>query len=441
MFLYAADARLVNSNRIVEGSFESFQIKNLSAGCVLWLPDQFTTCKSETTRFRIEIKRPAVDDAAICTFEWDASRGVSFSRLWSGEFGILYATDPCVIVASQAKLAVRMLKHDVRLQKLAAGSTAQISLEEGGSRTLTFQPHLSFATRRPEHPKLSSYEETLRKVRRLVTESVRRLAKPNTAHLLSGGIDSSIIAAVALSVGCPLRTFTFAMRRPPRPESGSGSDVVAARGVAKWLGIPHRVIEVDRARLSKNIPLAIYLAETSRGTIVDELVAHIEVARILADEGIDRILTGAGADDLFGAFPFALRYFRGLQLRAHLQEALLGALPDELALMQSIYSAWGISLVHPYWTKDLRTIGYHLPLRYRIDRQRLMKRVLRDAFAGLLPPAILERPKGVPRDCSQIRHVLEQEFGRSPHRYRAIFHKMMLRGSRWQPKLNPPPCG
>jgi len=433
MFLFSADANLLDLERRVGASSEHLQALKLGNGLVLWSVDKFTTCQSNTTTFLLEIKRPTIDDQPICTFEWDFRRGVSISRRWSGEFGVLLTTDPCVIVASHAKLAARMLKPDVRLRQIAAGTTTQISSKDDGSRKSPF----AFTARRPKHPRLPSYEATLREVRHSVTESVRRFAKPNAAHLLSGGIDSSIIAAVALSLGCPLRTFTFAMRQPPKPELGPGSDVVAARKVAQWLGVPHRVIEIDRSRLIKNIPLAIYLAESFRGTIVDELAAHIEVARLLSAEGLDRILTGAGADDLFGTFPHALRYHRGLQLRAHLQQGLLKALPDELGLMQNIYSPWGISLVHPYWTKALREIGFHLPLRYRIDSRRLMKRVLRDAFADLLPAEVLARPKGVPRDCAQFREVLEQHFGDSPHRYRPIFRKLMKGRSRWLPKLSP----
>jgi asparagine synthetase B (glutamine-hydrolysing) len=187
--------------------------------------------------------------------------------------------------------------------------------------------------------------------------------------------------------------------------------------------------------LRANIPIAIYLAETARGTIVDELPAHIEMARIFKADGIRRVLTGEGADDLFGAFPFALRYYQGRELKEFLQRELLRGLPDELAILQDVYSPWDVSLVHPYWTRELRSLGYSLPLHYRVDSRRLMKRVLRDAFADLLPDHLRMRPKGVPRDCTQIRGVLEEVFGGGPARYRSILDKMMKRRSKWPDEL------
>jgi asparagine synthetase B (glutamine-hydrolysing) len=198
-------------------------------------------------------------------------------------------------------------------------------------------------------------------------------------------------------------------------------------------------MELDAQRIRRNVPLGIYLAETSRSTIVDELAAHIEVARRFYTIGVNCLVTGEGADDLFGAFPSALRYYRGRELARFLRHELVQGLPDELAELQDVYTPWGITLVHPYWTAELRNIGYGLPVPYRVDRQRLMKRILRDAFADMLPSDLIERPKGVPRDCAQIRDVLEKRFGQSPSRYRPIFRTMMSRRHLWPAGLPPLP--
>ena len=204
--------------------------------------------------------------------------------------------------------------------------------------------------------------------------------------------------------------------------------------MAALFGHEHQTIFLDSAELVRNIPLAAYLAESARSTIVDELPAHIAVARYFRARRIRHALTGDGADDLFGAFPSALRYYRGPQLRSFLQRELLFGLPDELAIVQNIYSFWGITLVQPYWNKELRALGHWLPVRYRIDQKRLMKKVLRHAFVDLIPEPFLSRPKGVPRDSAQMREVLEASFGKSPNRYRPILSRMMERGSEWREK-------
>jgi hypothetical protein len=93
-------------------------------------------------------------------------------------------------------------------------------------------------------------------------------------------------------------------------------------------------------------------------------------------------------------------------------------LPDELSILQNLFRLWGIAVVDPFWTHELAQIGYNLPLRFRLDPGRLMKTILRDAFAERLPATIVRRPKCVTRDASLIRDVLEREFGRSRERYR-----------------------
>jgi asparagine synthetase B (glutamine-hydrolysing) len=58
-------------------------------------------------------------------------------------------------------------------------------------------------------------------------------------------------------------------------------------------------------------PLAVALAETPRGTIIDDCAALLEVARKISRAGYKTVAMGEAADDLFGSFKFALRYYRG----------------------------------------------------------------------------------------------------------------------------------
>lgn len=372
-----------------------------SRGVLAWKEDVFTRQSFSGGVARVEIG----GQEPVCSFEWDVDRGhIRFSRRWSGEFGLRYAFRPCAIVTSHLTLAAAVLKRRVAIQPLKADWTVGFGSHTPVRRTVEKVP-------------ARSYDETVRVVRELVTESVGLAARAHPHIMLSGGVDSSIVAAVAKQQGIPVRAFTYSV-------GPAGSDLLQARRIAKYLGIPHSTIRISPSSLVRNIPEAVRRAETSRGTIVDELAAHVSVARYLGARGITHVLTGEGADDLFGAFPFALRYFRGAQLKSRLRRDVVEGLPDELALLQATYSPEGVTLVHPYWTAGLRAIGYHLPLAYRVDPERLMKRVLRDAFPDLLPEEMRMRPKGVPRDCTGIRSTLEEVYGASRERYRELFRNL-----------------
>jgi asparagine synthetase B (glutamine-hydrolysing) len=275
-----------------------------------------------------------------------------------------------------------------------------------------------------------NYQDTVSEVRRLVLESVASI-RVGSALLLSGGIDSSVVAAAMRITGKTSHPFTFGLKRPIRPQQEWESDLACSRRVAAHLHLSMTEILLRPDALVRNVPMGIYLAETPRGTIVDDCVALIEVAKQIAAAGYTEVFMGEAADDLLGSFKFALQYYRGQQLRAYYRAQLIRNLPDELAIIQNVFAWFGISVIQPLWTKELLRIGYNLPLHYRLDKGRLMKQVLRDAFAPDLPPEIVRRPKCVTRDSTQIRYVLENEFGTDRERYRALFRIMMGARKQW----------
>jgi asparagine synthetase B (glutamine-hydrolysing) len=278
------------------------------------------------------------------------------------------------------------------------------------------------------------YAETVREVRRLILDSVGSLPGA-PALLLSGGVDSSVVAAAMRLAGKDVKAFTFGLDQLVRPQTEMESDLICARKVAAHLGIRLQEIALASRLLIRNIPLGIYLAETARGTIVDDCAALVEVARRMSAAGFSQVWMGEAADDLFGGFKFALRYYRGAQLRAYYRAQMTHDLPNELAIIQNVFGWFGLAVVQPMWTEALLRIGYNMPLAFRLDRGRLMKRVLRDAFAAELPAEIASRPKCVTRDSTQIRYVLEKEFGEGRDRYRALFRTIMGERARWPRRL------
>jgi asparagine synthetase B (glutamine-hydrolysing) len=394
-------------------------------GILIWTEDGFTRFETTATGCTCEMLRPGIDPEAVSKLTWDVDEGITtVERLWSGEFRTYYVSRPEWIISSHLwAIAASCQGVPPNIKKLQAGWSLKI--DRKGSHALE---SVRLAPLFPSP--IENYRRKVETVKELVLESVGRAVEP-AALLLSGGLDSSIVAAAAAKHRKNIQTFVFGLRRKIRPQRQWENDFDNAERVARHLGLTCERIFMNPRKLRANVPLAVALAETPRGTIIDDCVALIEVAKHFRSRGFSVVWTGDGADDLFGGFKFVLNYYRGKELRQYFRRSLDVALPDELAVIQRIFEPWGISVIHPFWTAELKAIGRSLPLEHRVDRHRLMKRILRDAFSDSLPEEIWRRPKGSTRDTTQVRWVLEREFGSSRERYRPVFHEIFRSEFKW----------
>jgi len=122
---------------------------------------------------------------------------------------------------------------------------------------------------------------------------------------LSGGLDSSLLAALAARAqGVPLRTFSIRFTEPDLDESRF------QRAMAGHLRAEHAGITVDRAAVAESLPAVIRAAETPLLRAAPAPVARL-AARIHA-AGVKAVLTGEGADEVFGGYDL----FREAKVRA-----------------------------------------------------------------------------------------------------------------------------
>jgi asparagine synthetase B (glutamine-hydrolysing) len=434
MFLFCSDLTKVDLRGLYRlvGTANQWKAERVGDAGIVWLQTPFTFVGTNGGEFMISLQRPE-DPEPICQLRWfRSSRELLVTRRWSGELSIHIAQNlQRVIVTSHTRVAAMACGGcPAEMKRLAPGHTLRVRLRrpEQGQSARGRSSQATFGM---------TYAQTLAGVRREMYSSVSKL--PNRfALLLSGGLDSSIIAGVARDIGKNVVPYVFSLKRPIVRQTRQESDLVCACIVAKHLGLRCREIMLDAAKLVENVPLAILLAETPRGTIVDPSTGLIEVARRISKDGFSSVAIGEAADDLFGSFTFALRYMRGQGLRRYYRKELDVGLPDEMAVLQRVFEPWGISLLDPFWTRRFKNIGYNIPLSFRLDPRRLMKRVLRDAFSDMLPVEILLRPKVITRDGTQIRYALEERFGVSRERYRPMFKRMFTEGRTW-PKNLPQP--
>jgi asparagine synthetase B (glutamine-hydrolysing) len=432
MFLFTTNADRIHLPRLGSSGRDAqkwLRVHRHDSAVVVWRNSPFTSFQQSLDRLVIVLKRPS-DQEPICVVEWGFLDGkLTLTRRWSGEFSIFAVEDSELLIFSHLRFALLVCNEiPSRTKSIPPASVWTYRL---GRRPYSPNRSCGFSFNAPYR---KTYSQTVKIARNKIIESVRRLPD-SAALLLSGGLDSSIIAAVAQDLGKPLPPFVFAAREPVKLQSDEESDLVCARLVAAHLKLPLREILIDRKRVIRNVPLAILLAETPRATIVDPCTALIEAAKTLARAGFSSVIMGESADDLFGSFTFALRYKRGQGLRKYCREQLDVVSPDEKAIIQRTFEPWGISVIDPFWTLELKAIGYNIPLSFRLDPKRLMKMVLRDGFQDLLPPEIIRRPKVITRNGSQIRYVLESHFGESKDRYRPLFHQILRSGTPWPENL------
>ncbi|HUF82049.1 MAG TPA: asparagine synthase B [Burkholderiales bacterium] len=218
--------------------------------------------------------------------------------------------------------------------------------------------------------------------------------------LLSGGLDSSLVAA------CAAR---FARRRVeshdreeawwPRLHSfaiglGGSPDLAAARVVSAWLGTSHHEFEFTIQEGLDALPDVIRHVETYDVTSVRASTPMYLMARRIKAMGVKMVLSGEGADEIFGGY---LYFHRAPSAPAFHDETVRKL--DALHLYDcnranKAMAAWGVEARVPFLDLEFLDVAMSMDAEQkRVRPGRIEKSVLREAFAGALPESILWRQK------------------------------------------------
>ncbi|SKB39913.1 asparagine synthase (glutamine-hydrolysing) [Parapedobacter luteus] len=241
--------------------------------------------------------------------------------------------------------------------------------------------------------------ETLRKG---LEDAVHRQLMSDVPYgvLLSGGLDSSVIAAV---------TKKFASRRVesndqekawyPRLHSFAvglkGSpDLAAAKKAAEHIGTIHHEINFTIQEGLDAIRDVIYHLETYDVTTIRASTPMYLLARVIKSMGIKMVLSGEGSDELFGGY----LYFHKAPNAKEFHEETVRKLSklhlyDCLRANKSL-AAWGVEGRVPFLDKEFIDIAMRLnPGDKMIREGRMEKWVVRKAFEDYLPESIAWRQK------------------------------------------------
>jgi asparagine synthase (glutamine-hydrolysing) len=254
-------------------------------------------------------------------------------------------------------------------------------------------------------------EAELGKLRDALENAVKRQLMSDVPYglLISGGVDSSVIAAIAarhaekrvesdeVDRAWWPRMHSFSVGLPGAP------DTKYAKKVADHIGSQHHEIQFTVQEALDAIPDVIYHLETFDVTTIRAGTPMYLMARTIKAMGIKMILSGEGADEIFGGY----LYFHKAPNAPEFHEELVRKLSmlhlyDCLRANKSMM-AWGVEARVPFLDPEFLEVAMSIDPAHKMIRKapegrparegRMEKHVLRAAFDGWIPDEILWRQK------------------------------------------------
>lgn len=239
-------------------------------------------------------------------------------------------------------------------------------------------------------------------LREALEGAVRRQMMSDVPYgvLLSGGLDSSIISAVAqkyaknrIETGGKEaawwpRLHSFAVGLQGAPDLGK------ARLVANHIGTVHHEINYTIQEGLDALSDVVYFTETYDVTTIRASTPMYLLARVIKSMGIKMVLSGEGADEVFGGY---LYFHKAPDARAFHEETVRKLsklhLYDCLRANKSL-AAWGVEGRVPFLDTAFLDVAMRLnPLAKMCPGSTIEKKILREAFSPLLPDEVAWRQK------------------------------------------------
>ena len=235
-----------------------------------------------------------------------------------------------------------------------------------------------------------------------LTDAVKRQLMSDVPYgvLLSGGLDSSVISAIAEKFSehrieddsqsraywPRLHSFAVGLKGAP--------DLAKAKLVADHIGTVHHEINYTIQEGLDAIRDVIYFIETYDVTTVRASTPMYLLARVIKSMGIKMVLSGEGADEIFGGY---LYFHKAPDAKAFHEETVrkLGKLYlyDCLRANKSL-SAWGVEGRVPFLDKEFLDVAMRTnPEAKMCPGTTVEKKIVREAFADLLPEEVAWRQK------------------------------------------------
>ena len=243
---------------------------------------------------------------------------------------------------------------------------------------------------------------SVEELRNALEAAVRRQLMSDVPYgvLLSGGLDSSVISAIAKKYASrrietngkqeawwpQLHSFAIGLKGAP--------DLAKAREVADFIGTIHHEINYTIQEGLDAVRDVIYFIETYDVTTVRASTPMYLLARVIKSMGIKMVLSGEGADEVFGGY---LYFHKAPDARAFHEETVRKLsklyLYDCLRANKSL-SAWGVEGRVPFLDKEFLDVAMRInPVAKMCTGKTIEKKIIREAFQDMLPESVAWRQK------------------------------------------------
>ena len=232
-----------------------------------------------------------------------------------------------------------------------------------------------------------------------------------TGCLLSGGIDSSVVAWLASEAcrekfGTNTRLKTFALG------VGESEDIQYARMMAEHIKSDHHELMVDLDLILETLPNVIYYLESFDPSLVRSAVSNFLISRYAKEKGIDVLLSGEGGDETFCGYLY-LKDTPTDELFMRQMECL-GFLHNNAALrLDRMNLSNSVRVVAPLISGELLNYALSIPMELKLKpdgEQKVEKWIFRKTFEDMLPKEIGWRLKQEFSQGSGSADILPQYF-------------------------------
>lgn len=218
--------------------------------------------------------------------------------------------------------------------------------------------------------------------------------------LLSGGLDSSVISAIAKKYSAKriesgdrmdawwpqLHSFAIGLKGAP--------DLAKAREVADHIGTVHHEINYTIQEGLDAIRDVIYFIETYDVTTVRASTPMYLLSRVIKSMGIKMVLSGEGADEIFGGYLYFHKAPTPKEFHTETVRKLGKLYLYDCLRANKALSAWGVEGRVPFLDKEFLDIAMRInPADKMCPGNTIEKRVVREAFSDMLPESIVWRQK------------------------------------------------